>query len=201
MIVALAFRHSAAALLAGVALWHPGPTVPPHTPATGATSSSAASPYVLPVAGPAVVLTAFRPPASRYGPGHRGVDLAAATGGQVLAAGAGVVAFAGPVAGRGVISIDHPDGIRTTYEPRRRSCPGRRSGDRRARSSERWKPGHPSCAPASCLHWGARLPDGSYLDPMGLLDGLDVRLLPWARVVDRSRARVGLSIDGGESLG
>ena len=29
------------------------------------------------------------------------------------------------------------------------------------------------------LHWGARLPDDSYLDPMSLLTGLRVRLLPW----------------------
>ncbi len=178
MIVALAFRHSAAALLAGVALWHPGPTVPPHTPATGATSSSAASPYVLPVAGPAVVLTAFRPPDSRYGPGHRGVDLAAATGGQVLAAGAGTIAFAGPVAGRGVISIDHASGIRTTYEPVTAVV---QAGDPviTGQVIGTLEPGHPSCAPASCLHWGARLPDGSYLDPMGLLGTLDVRLFPW----------------------
>ena len=51
-----------------------------------------------------------------YGPGHRGVDLAARTGEPVLAAAAGTVAFAGSVAGRGVVSIDH-GAVRTTYEP------------------------------------------------------------------------------------
>ena len=40
-------------------------------------------------------------------------------------------------------------------------------------------PGHPPCAPASCLHWGARLPDGTYLDPLALLRPWAVRLWPW----------------------
>jgi murein DD-endopeptidase MepM/ murein hydrolase activator NlpD len=135
--------------------------------------------YVLPVPGAASVLTPFQAPASRYGPGHRGVDLAASVAGQVFAAGAGVVAYAGPVAGRGVVSIDHPAGIRTTYEPVAALV---RAGDRVVAGQliGTLQAGHPSCAPSSCLHWGARLPDGSYLDPMGLLDGLRVRLLPWA---------------------
>jgi murein DD-endopeptidase MepM/ murein hydrolase activator NlpD len=125
-----------------------------------------------------VVLTPFRPPASRYGAGHRGVDLAAATGSQVHAAGAGTVAFAGPVAGRGVISIDHPAGIRTTYEPVTTVV---HAGDPviKGQVIGTLESGHLSCAPPSCLHWGARLPDGSYLDPMGLLGTLDVRLFPW----------------------
>ena len=96
-----------------------------------------------------------------------------------MAAGAGLVAYAGPVAGVGVVSIDHPDGVRTTYEPvsalvvaGERITAGQLIGT--------LQPGHPSCAPATCLHWGARLADGSYLDPMGLLVGLEVRLLPWS---------------------
>jgi murein DD-endopeptidase MepM/ murein hydrolase activator NlpD len=52
-----------------------------------------------------------------FGPGHRGVDLAAVAGAPVLAAGAGTVVFAGTVAGRGVVSVDHSGGLRTTYEP------------------------------------------------------------------------------------
>jgi murein DD-endopeptidase MepM/ murein hydrolase activator NlpD len=135
--------------------------------------------YVLPVIGPAVVLTPFRAPASRYGSGHRGVDLVAAAGGSVVAAGAGIVAFAGPVAGRGVVSINHPDGIRTTYEP---VSPVVASGERVAPGQliGTLLSGHPSCSPATCLHWGARLADGFYLDPMGLITGLRVRLLPWS---------------------
>jgi murein DD-endopeptidase MepM/ murein hydrolase activator NlpD len=106
------------------------------------------------------------------------VDLASTAGGAVMAAGAGVVAYAGSVAGRDVVSIDHPDGIRTTYEPVSAVV---RAGQRIAAGQliGRLQRGHPSCSPSTCLHWGARLPDGSYLDPMGLLAGLKVRLLPW----------------------
>ena len=67
--------------------------------------------------GPPSVLTPFRPPAHQYGPGHRGVDLAGSVGQPVLAAGDGVVAFADVLAGRGVVSVEHPGGLRTTYEP------------------------------------------------------------------------------------
>ena len=140
--------------------------------------SVAANGFVLPVAPPPLVLTAFRPPADRFGAGHRGVDLAAQPGSDVRAAGSGRVVFAGALAGRGVVSIEHAGGLRTTYEPVTASVaagatvlPGQRVGE--------VEPGHPGCAPASCLHWGARLPDRTYLDPMSLLAPWRVRLLPW----------------------
>jgi murein DD-endopeptidase MepM/ murein hydrolase activator NlpD len=151
--------------------------------ATGATHDvgpGSGSGFRFPVAGPAKVLTAFQPPATRYGPGHRGVDLALKTGSPVLAAGDGTVVFAGPLAGRGVISIDHPVGIRTTYDPVTALV---RAGDRvfAGQVIGVLQAGHPSCAPAACVHWGARLTDGSYVDPMGLVSGvMAVRLLPWS---------------------
>ncbi len=130
------------------------------------------------VVGPPVVLTPFRAPANPYGPGHRGVDLAAPLGSSVVAAGPGIVVYAGPLAGRGVVSIEHAGGLRTTYEPVTPAVP---LGARVAAGSliGRLDAGHPACAPAVCLHWGARLPDGTYLDPMTLLTGWRVRLLPW----------------------
>src|SRR6266511_2751994 len=70
-----------------------------------------------PLAGTPVVTRPFQPPPQPWLPGHRGVDLAGVPDEVVLAAGAGVVAFAGTVAGTGVVSIDHPGGLRTTYEP------------------------------------------------------------------------------------
>lgn len=63
------------------------------------------------------VLRTFEPPTQRWLPGHRGVDLAATSGATVYSAGDGVVHFAGPVAGKFVVSIRHPDGLLTTYEP------------------------------------------------------------------------------------
>src|SRR5690606_21255482 len=64
---------------------------------------------------PAVV-ERFEPPASLWGPGHRGVDLAGHPGQVVRSALAGRVVFAGRIAGRGVVSVAHGD-TRTTYEP------------------------------------------------------------------------------------
>ena len=63
----------------------------------------------------APVADPFRVPNGPYGPGNRGIEYATAPGTPVAAIGDGVVAFAGQVAGRGVVSIDHPSGLRSTY--------------------------------------------------------------------------------------
>ena len=62
------------------------------------------------------VLAGFDPPDQPWGSGHRGVDLAGSPGQVVRAALAGTVRFAGRLAGRGVVVVDHGD-TRTTYEP------------------------------------------------------------------------------------
>lgn len=120
----------------------------------------------------------FKPPATSYGPGHRGVDLGGQPGAPVLAAGDGVVVFAGPLAGRGVVSIAHTGGLRTTYEPLTVLVS---AGQRVARGTVvgQLSPGHDGCAePTACLHWGARR-GAEYLDPLGLLSTGHMRLLPW----------------------
>ncbi len=71
--------------------------------------------YRLPVDAP--VVRPFEPPSTDYGPGHRGVDLGAAPGVSVRAAERGVVRHAGAVAGVVWVSIDHEDGVRTSYGP------------------------------------------------------------------------------------
>ncbi len=142
------------------------------------TTEFGANGFILPVAPPPLVLTAFTPPANRYGAGHRGVDLAGALGSAVVAAGSGRVVFAGNLAGRGVVSIEHAGGLRTTYEPVTATV----STGATVTAGQQiglLEPGHAGCAPASCLHWGARLPDRVYLDPMSLLAPWRVRLLPW----------------------
>lgn len=122
------------------------------------------------------VVHPFVAPAAAYAPGHRGVDLAALPGAPVLAAGAGVVAFAGRVAGRGVVSVDHAAGLRTTYEPVEATVTrgelvnaGEVLGLLEATESH--------CTPGSCLHWGLRRGE-LYLDPLLLVGALRVRLLP-----------------------
>jgi hypothetical protein len=75
-------------------------------------SAGASTPWTRPVAGR--VVRPFVAPKTRYGAGHRGADLAAAPGTPVLAAGAGRVVFAGPVAGTLHVVVDHGDGLKTS---------------------------------------------------------------------------------------
>jgi murein DD-endopeptidase MepM/ murein hydrolase activator NlpD len=148
-----------------------------------ASAPAAADPAPIPVAlwtaplgDPPRVSRPFDPPDSPYGRGHRGVDLAGAPGSPVVAAGEGVVAFAGMVAGRPVMSVDHADGLRTTYEP---VDPAVGAGTRVSRGSVIGVlvPGHAGCPVAACLHWGLRRGE-VYLDPLQLLRPPRIRLLP-----------------------
>lgn len=56
----------------------------------------------------------FRPPSGPYGPGNRGLEYATSPGSHARAVGDGVVSFSGSVAGRWVVSIVHPDGLRSS---------------------------------------------------------------------------------------
>ncbi|HEY7593201.1 MAG TPA: peptidoglycan DD-metalloendopeptidase family protein [Actinophytocola sp.] len=145
-------------------------------PATGPELPRAGPAFGWPLAAPHPVVRPFSAPSSPYGPGHRGVDLGGAAGAPVLAAGAGVVVFAGQLAGRGVVSIDHPNGLRTTYEP---VAPAVEPGRRVAAGAVvgHLRPGHGGC-PGACLHWGVRRGE-EYLDPLSLVATGHVRLLPW----------------------
>ncbi len=88
--------------------------------------------------------------------------------------------FAAPLAGRPVVSIEHPGGLRTTYEPVTASV---EVGDRVQLGEQIGvlAGGHPECAvpePGACLHWGARR-RLDYTDPLRLVGPSPVRLLPW----------------------
>ncbi|MFE1591746.1 M23 family metallopeptidase [Nocardia sp. NPDC058705] len=124
----------------------------------------------------------FDKPERNWLPGHRGVDLAGVAGQSVLAAGEGIVVFAGKVAGKPVVSVDHPGGLRTTYEPVEAKV---EVGSRVSRGTPigTLLAGHEGCPAAACLHWGARRETGAhnrreYVDPLGLLHEVPVRLKP-----------------------
>ncbi|MEB3960323.1 M23 family metallopeptidase [Streptomyces kunmingensis] len=122
---------------------------------------------------PAVVRP-WSPPATSYGPGHRGVDLSAPIDAPVRSVAVGRVSFAGEVAGRGVVSVelsgtgDPP--LRTTYEPVTATV---EKGDHVAPGDPlgylQLPTGHCPRSSPSCLHWGL-LRGTTYLDPLSLLD-------------------------------
>jgi len=124
--------------------------------------------YRTPTAAAARLVRGFAAPPARWAAGHRGVDLAADAGSAVLAPADGTVAFAGAVAGRGVVTVAHADGRRSSLEPvdptvtvGQRVAAGEALG---TVSQEGWH-----CT-APCLHWGVR--EGlDYLDPITLLPG------------------------------
>lgn len=70
-----------------------------------------------PVDAPRAVATPFRAPAHEFGAGHRGIDLAVAQGVVVRAPAAGTVAFRGIVVDRPLVTIEHPGGYVSTFEP------------------------------------------------------------------------------------
>jgi len=121
------------------------------------------------------VVAGFDPPSDPWGAGHRGVDLLGTAGQPVRAALAGRVSWAGMLAGRGVVVVDHGP-TRTTYEPVQASVgvggtvsAGERIGRLSAAGSH--------CPPRACLHWGW-IEDETYLDPLRLVGAGPVRLLP-----------------------
>jgi murein DD-endopeptidase MepM/ murein hydrolase activator NlpD len=128
---------------------------------------------------PAVV-RGFDAPAPNWHPGHRGVDLAGVPGQPVYAAGTATVVFAGQLAGRSVVSLAHPGGLHTSYEPVR---PAVRVGQRVGAGSVigELTAGHPGCRAPACLHWGAMWGPAAradYVDPLGLLTSTPIRLKP-----------------------
>ncbi|MGV1035828.1 MAG: M23 family metallopeptidase [Candidatus Nanopelagicales bacterium] len=130
-----------------------------------ASAATGASKWLPPVPGTLEVVAAFDPPAQNWLAGHRGVDLAASAGTPVRAAGAGVVTFAGTVAGRGVVTVTHSSG-RTTYEPIAASV--ERGQTVMAGESIGVTSGGGHCS-GWCLHWGY-IKGETYLDPLSLLD-------------------------------
>lgn len=116
------------------------------------------------------VLRGWEPPATAYGRGHRGVDLAAQPGWPVRAVSAGRVSFAGRVAGKSVVSVELNETgeppLRTTYEPVTASV---KKGDEvEAGEVIGTVDATGSHCTATCVHWGLRRGD-TYLDPLSLL--------------------------------
>jgi hypothetical protein len=125
--------------------------------------------YVPPVDAP--VADPFRAPTTPYGPGNRGLLYGTERGTPVRAAAAGTVAFAGSVAGSRHVTVEHADGLRTTYSF---------LDELSVVVGERIDQGDVVGTTAGQLHFGVRSGD-AYLDPASLFgDGLvSVHLVPF----------------------
>ena len=165
-----ALRWPFVAVLVGAAVTAPA------VPATAAQPG-----YLRPVRG--AIIRHFEPPPTPYAAGHRGIDMAVPIGTPVVASNAGTVAFAGAVGTELFVSIDHADGIRSTYSYL--SVVSVSKGDVVARGQQvaLSGPGHVG-ATQPHLHFGMRVGD-TYLDPEPyLIDGLRrdlsqaIRLVP-----------------------
>ena len=125
-----------------------------------------------------LLVRAFIDPGTRWGAGHRGIDLAATSGAEVVAPRAGFVSFVGVVVDRPLVVLTHPDGRRSTLEPVVSDLvvgTTVNAGDRLGTVADDVST---HCAPAQCLHWGVRMVE-AYLDPLTLLGVYEsVVLLP-----------------------
>ncbi len=110
-------------------------------------------PYVWPI--DAAVTDPFRPPATRYGPGNRGLEFATDPGMEVRAARAGTVTFSGQVGAALHVTVRHSDGVRTSYSYLLAAAVSR--GDSVAT-------GQPIATTGVRLHVGARI-GKAYIDP------------------------------------
>lgn len=115
------------------------------------------------------VLRAFDPPDKPWMSGHRGVDLGATHDGvPVTSPEAGTVSFVGVVVDRPVITIDHGDGLRSSFEPVESDLA---AGAAVAKGGAigTLRPGH--CGAQACVHWGVRRGD-SYVNPLEFVTDL-----------------------------
>ncbi|MBP3044057.1 M23 family metallopeptidase [Arthrobacter jiangjiafuii] len=159
-------RWAAVALLAAVAvspsLAGPGPEA---KAASGPGSSRFEPEWSWPLSPAPTVQRFFQPPAQRWLPGHRGVDLPAEPGTAVLSPEAGTVVFAGWVVNRPVLTVDLGSGVLASFEPVQAvKADGTKvsEGEVIGHVGAPAEPGH---CPASCLHWGVRV-HGNYVNPL-----------------------------------
>lgn len=144
-------------------------------------SASAAPPaarWEWPLGGAQPVSRGFVAPPTRYAAGHRGIDLPAAPSDRVHAPAAGVVSFAGSVAGRPVVSIAHPGDLISSFEPVLADVA---EGDVVVAGTVVGSVASGGHCDAHCLHFGVRL-HGEYVSPLLYLAGvLRAVLLPLDR--------------------
>lgn len=137
-------------------------------PAGVVVHATAAGGWVWPVAGSRNVVRGFEAPASRYSAGHRGIDIAANTGADVVSPTAGTVHFAGVVVDRSTVTVATPDGVLISMEPVTSELVVGASVAKGAKLGVVSTGGH--CA-NGCLHLGVRA-EGQYVSPLRYFGGV-----------------------------
>ena len=131
---------------------------------------AAATTWLVPPVDGAVVVR-FQAPEVDWGPGHRGIDYEVSPGTAVRAAAAGTVTFAGEVAGSLAVTIEHPDGLATTYSILSEANVS--AGDSVGAGELVGEAGGSHPGTGAGLHFGVKL-DGEYVDPESYLGPVDV---------------------------
>ena len=112
------------------------------------------------------VVRPFEAPETAWSSGHRGVDLAAPPGTQLIAPASGTITFAGQVAGKSVVSIRHTDTI-SSFEPAQTDLPVG-TAVLKGEAFAVVQGGSDHCF-ETCVHWGVRSGEDTYVDPEALV--------------------------------
>lgn len=148
--------------------------------AVGAGPAEASGKMLWPVTGP--ILRGFDGPDSPYSAGHRGIDIGAPVGTLIHSPASGVVSFAGKVAGSLYVSIDHANGVRSTCSWLSTVTVKKGQSVDAGEVIGTTGLGHPGSVTPH-LHFGTKI-DGVYVDPLSLLEAMDlselIRLVPVA---------------------
>ena len=126
-----------------------------------------------PLVGSHTISRGYDAPSVFYGAGHRGIDLVAEVGQEVLAPADGKVHFVGTVVDRELISLDHGQFL-STFEPVSSQLTEGESVTRGQVIGTVAISSH-----CICLHMGARQ-GKDYLSPLAMLASIPAAvLLPW----------------------
>ena len=120
----------------------------------------------------APIVDRYRPPPKPWMAGNRGVDFGTDAGAPITASADGRVIFADQVGGELHVTIEHVDGLRTSYSF---------LASLTVTAGDRVRVGDVIAIAGGLFHFGVRNPEGEYLDPEALLSGSlrpQVRLVP-----------------------
>lgn len=121
----------------------------------------------------------YQAPEKQWLSGHRGIDLNVEEGEELLAPADGMIAFAGSVAGKSVVTIRHGTlhgELTSTFEPATTDLPvGTMVKGGRIFAHVEGSSDH--CVDV-CLHWGLKGADHGYTDPEGKVRAVTIALKP-----------------------